>query len=187
MNYWKNWHPYILDCTTSTLAQIKSEMQGDEYVAFIVYLFENPQSPVCLPGATTLFTHDSLHIILRRGLLAQDEAFVIGFSMGSDVNCRSWHLAFFKFMAKFIYSKQYHMNDTELKVFDLGVKFARELNEKKGRKNLHKYPFKKYQNKTIKTSNYLLHQLHHWYYFDHNLLLLHHHPLTNRWYSQEEH
>ena len=151
MDYWKNWQPYILDCTTSTLANIKSEMQGDEYVAFIVYLFENPQSPLALPGATTLYSHDSLHIVLRRGLQPQDEAFVIGFSMGTDLKCKPWHLKLFKLMAKYIYPKNYKLDDTELKVFDLGVQYAQELMKKEGRKNLHRYPFKKYQNKTIKT------------------------------------
>src|SRR5690606_33690212 len=85
-----------------------------------------------------------------RGLQPQDEAFVIGFSMGTDVKCKPWHIWLFKFMAKYLYPKNYHLKDHDLKVFDLGVQFAQEL-LKKGRKNLHKYPFKKFQNKTIKT------------------------------------
>lgn len=150
MNYWKHWHPVILDCTTSTLAQIKSEMEGDEAVNFWVYLFENPQSPIALPGSTSLFTHDSLHIILRRGLLPQDEAFVIGFSMGTDTTTKPWHIKVFKFLATHLYPVNYKLSEDELKIFDLGFEYGRSLITKH-RKNLHRYPFKKYQNKTIKT------------------------------------
>ena len=145
MGYYKEWIPWVINPKTSTMAEVKAEMIGDEMVSFIVMLFENPSSPFCLPGSTTLFNHDCWHIMLRRGLLPQDEAFVIGFSMGTDEKTNFLHKFIFKFVSRFIYSKAYKFNKEQLIAFDLGFEYARSL----PKKNLHRYSFKKNQNKTV--------------------------------------
>ena len=143
---WKNWHPLIQKPGESTLAEVKSEMMGNEIVHWKVMLLENPGSPLKLPGATTLFNHDCLHILLRRGLLNQDEAFVIGFSMGSDEKCKKWHVRLFKFLSHYWYPKGYKFKKEHFVSFDLGFEYARKLKVK----NLHSYNFKRNQNKTVK-------------------------------------
>lgn len=151
-SYWKEWIPVIITPRSSTLAQVKSDMVGDEMVDFLVMLFENPSSPFCLSGATTLFNHDCLHIMLRRGLLPQDEAFVIGFSMGTDDKTKWYHVAMFKFISRFIYSKHYKLSRENLKAFDLGFEYAKSLKLK----NLHKFNFKANQHKTIDSLSFEL-------------------------------
>src|SRR5712691_6681675 len=80
-----------LSCADKTLREVSASLreiglkQGD--IPYLVRFVENPQFDLPLVdifhGATSLETHDYLHVILGRGLLPKDEAFVIGFSMGS--------------------------------------------------------------------------------------------------------
>ena len=147
MGYWKNWVPFVVNPKTSTLAEVKAEMIGEEMVSFLVMLFENPSSPFRLPGSTSLFNHDCWHIMLRRGLMPQDEAFVIGFSMGTDEKTKWHHKQIFKLAAKYLYSPAYRLNNDHLQAFELGFEYARSL----PKKNLHKYSFKRNQNKTVET------------------------------------
>ena len=147
MGYWREWVPWVVNPKTSTMAEVKAEMIGDESVTFLVMLFENPSSPFQLPGATTLFNHDCWHIILRRGLLPQDEAFVIGFSMGTDEKCKWYHKILFKFIAKYIYKEPYRFDNNHVIAYDLGFEYARTLEKK----NLHKYSFKRNQNRMVES------------------------------------
>jgi hypothetical protein len=84
----RDWDPG-LDNDGLTLCSVYDGMpkDGADAVPWYVRLLENPRSPVALPGAIDLFGHDCLHIVLGRGLLAQDEAFVIGYTMGSAPRC----------------------------------------------------------------------------------------------------
>ena len=56
-----------------------------EDVPLIIKLVENPKyfTSKLFTGAVDLFTHDCIHVLLGRGLLPKDEAFVIGYTMGS--------------------------------------------------------------------------------------------------------
>ena len=94
-------------------------------IPFLVQLLENPVSPVALPGKISLFDHDCVHVLLDRGKSAQDEAFVIGFTMGSDPKTNWLHLGIFKLFARFLYPRSYQLNQHQLKVFDLGFRYAR--------------------------------------------------------------
>jgi hypothetical protein len=77
-----------------TLGEIYDSLPGDDpgTVHHYVRLFENPDSLVAFPGAVTLERHDCIHILLGRGLLAQDEAFVIGYTMGTCRAVQSWQV-----------------------------------------------------------------------------------------------
>ena len=55
-----------------------------ENIPLIIKLVENPNynTSKLFGGAVDLFTHDCVHVLLGRGLLVKDEAFVIGYTMG---------------------------------------------------------------------------------------------------------
>ncbi len=74
---------------------------------FIVWLFENPASPLALPGSISLAQHDYVHCLLGKNLSLSSEAYVLGFTMGCDPNTREWHLWFFKMLSCYLYPKQY--------------------------------------------------------------------------------
>ena len=61
-------------------------------VPLIIKLTENPKysSSRVFTGAVDLFTHDCIHVLLGRGLLLKDEAFVIGYTMGSAKRMKRW-------------------------------------------------------------------------------------------------
>lgn len=50
-----------------------------------MWLLENPDSPLPFAGKIDLYRHDCLHLLLERGLSVEDEAFVVGFTMGNDL------------------------------------------------------------------------------------------------------
>src|SRR5262245_56769531 len=80
-----------LACGDRTLGEARRTLAeiglAQSEVPYMVRLVENPRFDLPLVdsfhGATSLDTHDCIHILLGRGLLPKDEAFVIGFSMGS--------------------------------------------------------------------------------------------------------
>ena len=90
-----------------------------------------------LPGGTLLYEHDCIHVILGRGLLGQDEAFTLGFTMGNDSKYRQIHGSIYKFITKYIYQDVYRFTENECKVFDLGVEYGKSLPIK----NIHKFDF----------------------------------------------
>lgn len=46
-------------------------------VPWIIWLLENPDSPLALAGAIPLKEHDYLHLLLNRGKSPEDEAFIM--------------------------------------------------------------------------------------------------------------
>ena len=88
MDLQDKWYPQIERCKEMTLKQSLNEMENfklrQEEVPFVIQLVENPRYDVGLfAGNVDLFTHDCIHVLLGRGLLVKDEAFVIGYTMGS--------------------------------------------------------------------------------------------------------
>ena len=92
-------------------------------VPLIIRLTENPNYRVArfLGGAVDLFTHDCIHVLLGRGLLAKDEAFVIGYTMGSSKKMKRWRRNLFMFISKHLYPEGYNFNEEERFVFYSGV------------------------------------------------------------------
>jgi len=90
-------------------------------IPFIVRLVENPAYDFpgieLFHGGTDLAAHDRLHIILGRGLLAKDEAFVIGFSMGSSNRVTTTEEHLYAFFAKHLYPQGYRFTDEDIQVF----------------------------------------------------------------------
>ncbi len=97
-------------------------LQQDD-VPLIIKLVENPKykSSELFTGAVTLFNHDCIHIALSRGILPKDEAFVIGYTMGSSKQMKRWRRNLFMFCAKYLYPKEYRFGEEERFVFNMGV------------------------------------------------------------------
>ena len=93
-------------------------------ISWLVWLIENPKSPFHLHGASTLHDHDHIHVLLRRGQTNDDEAFVIGFTMGNDDRTKSWESKLFKFISRWLYSKSERFTKKQLKIFDSGLKYG---------------------------------------------------------------
>lgn len=130
-----------------TLAQAYFNWSGDEphYIPFLVWLLENPESPVALPGKISLKNHDYIHILLGRTKSTLDEAFVVGFTMGNDMKTKWFHLLVFKFFASWLYPYPYRFSAEDLKVFDSGVTYGRSVSVKQ----LNDFDFKRVQDQTV--------------------------------------
>jgi hypothetical protein len=121
----ENWH-ISLKCGSKKLKNALKEMepfkleQGD--VPFIIRLVENPKYDVgVFTGNVDLFTHDCVHVLLGRGLLVKDEAFVIGYTMGSTKKMPRWRRNLFMFISKHLYPEGYKFKEEERFVFNAGV------------------------------------------------------------------
>jgi hypothetical protein len=119
---WTTWNTG-LDNDHETLGKIYASLPGFDQsdISPLVQLLENPQSPVAFTGSIDLFGHDCIHILLGRGLLAQDEAFVIGFTMGTSKTIGRLQRALFKFAARFLYPSIYRFSTDDCKIFELGI------------------------------------------------------------------
>lgn len=114
-----------LSTQDKTLRTAYQELQSfgmkQEDVPYIIQMVENPKFDLpgfdIFHGATDLETHDYLHIILGRGVLPKDEAFVIGFTMGSTDRVSTTEERLFSFFTKYLYPKNYRFTDTDLRVF----------------------------------------------------------------------
>jgi hypothetical protein len=94
-------------------------------ISWIVWLCENPDSPLAFHGAASLYNHDHIHLILGRCLDKKDEAFVIGFTMGNDSKTSGLEVALFKFISFFLYPEAYRFDREHLRIFDLGFQYGR--------------------------------------------------------------
>ncbi|PZD72317.1 hypothetical protein C1752_03904 [Acaryochloris thomasi RCC1774] len=96
-------------------------------VPWLVWLLENPDSPLALAGAIPLKEHDYLHILLNRGKSPDDEAFIIGFTMGNDIHLNKIHIWIFKRVVRFLYPTDYRLTLKQLESFDLGLQLGKQL------------------------------------------------------------
>jgi hypothetical protein len=94
-------------------------------IPFWVWLLENPQSPISLPGKIDLFNHDCLHVILALDKSAEEEAVVLGITFGGEPKCNWFHLLIFKFFARFIYPDVFKFNKHHLQILDQAYLYAR--------------------------------------------------------------
>jgi hypothetical protein len=109
-------------------ADLRAVGLRQEQVPFIVQLVENPRFDLpgfdLFPGATDLATHDYIHILLGRGLLPIDEAFVLGFTMGSTNRVDATEETLYTFFAQYLYPKSYRFGERELAVFRDAVRLG---------------------------------------------------------------
>ena len=127
----ENWF-VPLSTTDLTLKQAHSQL--DEFgldqddVPLIIQLVENPKFDLpgidIFHGATNLETHDYIHILLGRGVMIKDEAFVLGFTMGSSNRVTTTEERLFSFMTKYVYPKDYRFTDEDLHIFKDAVRLG---------------------------------------------------------------
>ena len=116
-------------------------------VPFIIRLFENPKYNL-LPGAVTLQNHDIIHVLLSRGLLVKDEAFVIGFTMGTARRLNVLNKAIFKFVTRYLYPAGYKFYTDEFEIFEQGIRCAKKM----GCKSFARMDLTKYLDYTIENA-----------------------------------
>jgi hypothetical protein len=94
---------------------------NQKQVPRIIQWVENPKYDLpgveFFPGATDLFTHDCIHILLGRGLTARDEAFVLGFTMGATDLMGTFRSGLFLNIVKYLYPKDYKLSKDEQLTF----------------------------------------------------------------------
>lgn len=113
---------YYRNDAEQTLASALKEIAIDspEDIPWIVRLLENPCSPLALPGKISLYDHDALHILLNRGTTLEDEAFIIGFTMGNDPDTKPWMVKLFKFVSSHWYPPKYRFSPVHWQNYDEG-------------------------------------------------------------------
>jgi hypothetical protein len=117
---------------TQTMRSAYAELSGfalkADDIPFLIRLIENPEYDLpgidIFHGATTLQTHDYIHMLLGRGLLAKDEAFVLGFTMGSTDRVSTTEERLYTFCAKYLFPKHYRFDDEDVRVFRDAVKLG---------------------------------------------------------------
>ena len=102
----------------------KETTKNKSEVPWLIWLMENPKSPLHLHGASALNDHDYVHVILDKGQANDDEAFVIGFTMGNDDRIKSWETKLYKFISRWLYPKAEQFTKNQLKIFDSGFKYG---------------------------------------------------------------
>jgi hypothetical protein len=143
---WKAWNPG-LDNGDKTLKQIYATLPGDKSddMDLMVKLIENPKSPYAITGAISLQDHDCVHILLGRGLLPQDEAFVIGYTMGSaGERISDEEVKLFKMISSKLYPDIYRFRKSDLIAYDLGFACGQ-----KAKRPVYEFDFMKHVDLTL--------------------------------------
>ena len=118
--------------TGKTLRQAYNDMQTigfrQEAIPLIIQLVENPRYALpgleLFSGATDLETHDYIHLILGRGVLPKDEAFVLGFTMGSTNRMTVLEEKLYGLFSRFLYPRDYRFTDEDFQVYKNAVRLA---------------------------------------------------------------
>lgn len=128
---WRDWHiplsqgDYTLREALDSVHQIGA---GANEVPLVVRLVENPDFRMpgitIFNGSVNLHDHDCIHAILGRGLLAKDEAFTIGFTMGSTNRVTSIESGLYSFAAKYLYPPPYKFSEDDIEVFKKAVRLG---------------------------------------------------------------
>lgn len=127
-SFWGMWYPGLEndDCSMQEILQTLPGV-AESAIPQEVHLFENPKSAIALPGAVSLEWHDAIHILLGRGLLDQDEAFVIGFTMGNASAFREEDATILRNALCHTYPEPFRVHGGKLLAFDLGVEAGRMI------------------------------------------------------------
>jgi len=129
---WKEFHNPLNrgDLTLGeALDALKAFAFPQDKIPIFVRLIENPDWDWLpfydfFPGGTTLATHDAIHMILGRGLLEHDEAFVIGFTMGASGEMSDWKSRLFSLVSGSLYPDGYRFGDSALEIFADAARLA---------------------------------------------------------------
>ena len=144
------WNPKLGGSFYNTLEEELAAMQpfklNQSEVPLIIKLTENPKYDIGIfPGSVSLYSHDCIHILLGRGVLPKDEAFVIGFTMGSTGRMNLSRESLFTFVTQYLYPEGYRFSSEDLLVFKMGIWLSSRMNCK----DLSSINFKKYKNQKL--------------------------------------
>jgi hypothetical protein len=123
----EEWHVPLFSSGKTWLKTALREMQPwklhQDEIPFIIKLIENPNYGIArwFGGAVDLTTHDCIHVLLGRGILIKDEAFVIGYTMGSSKKMSPLKEKLFLFISKYLYPEGYRFGEEEAIVFKMAV------------------------------------------------------------------
>jgi hypothetical protein len=106
------------------LASLEKLGAPAEEIPLIVRLLENPEGLGLLPGSVSLHQHDCIHLLLGRGLLPKDEAFIIGFTMGSTKRLSIWEERIFSWISHHFYPDIYRFSKEDLAIFKDAIHLA---------------------------------------------------------------
>ncbi len=130
-NFLKTWIVKLSDDEKTLREAYESLMSignSQDEVPLIVKLTENPKFHFggfgFFKGRVTLEQHDYIHILLGRGLTLIDEAFVLGFTMGSTDRVSTREQSLFGFINKVLYPRPYRFREGGMKVFRDAVALA---------------------------------------------------------------
>ena len=128
---YKDWHiPFSNDVMTLREAHASLSSLGakQESIPLMIQLVENPRFDIpgfdIFHGAVDLKTHDYIHLILGRGLLDKDEAFTIGFTMGSTDKVSTLEETLYALASKHLYPKVYQFDDEAIRIFKDAVRLG---------------------------------------------------------------
>jgi hypothetical protein len=143
---WLAWYPGI-ENDELTVDEVIRSMPAAPATAipWIVKLFENPNSRLRFRGAIDLEDHDVMHVLLGRGLQDQDEAFVLGFAMGTAKKISRLEYHVFKFLMARVYPEPYRIPSFLQPAFDIGVRCGQQT----GVKDLYKQGLKDWRGLTL--------------------------------------
>lgn len=146
-DHWLAWYPG-LEHESLTVEKIIDTMPAvaASKIPWIIKLLENPESSFRFRGAVSLKDHDVLHVLLGRGLQDQDEAFVIGFAMGTAKKASPIQRRILRFVLGRLYPEPYRIPTSLLPAFDLGFACGRET----GTKDLYKQKLDSLLGKTVR-------------------------------------
>lgn len=157
--HWKDWYiPLAVEDITirECLATQTPVAAGSHDIPLIVKLVENPKFDIpginLFNGSVSLEDHDVIHVLLGRGMLPKDEAFVIGFTMGSTNRMTSSEKKMYSLVAKYLYPGPYKFSDEDIIVF----KKAAHLGFVSDCQPLDKIDFSKYMDMTVKQARQAL-------------------------------
>lgn len=135
MKYFSNYKEWLVPvCQGDVLVEdalksLKALGAPQEDIPLIVKLLENPDYHLpgftLFHGAVDLNAHDYIHILLGRGLMPKDEAFTIGFTMGSTNQVSLIEEELFCWINQFFYPETYRFGKEEIEVFRDAVQLGR--------------------------------------------------------------
>ena len=128
---WEEWHIHFSqDQITLREARASLEALGAKQneIPLMVQLVENPRYDLpgldIFHGKVDLKRHDAIHILLGRGLLNKDEAFVIGFTMGSTHKVTTLEENLYALVSRRFYPKGFQFDAEDIRIFKDATKLG---------------------------------------------------------------
>lgn len=142
---WDQWSPglEIEDMKLGEVLQTLPAAAADD-VPEIIRKYENPESKYALPGSIELKRHDCIHILLGRGLHVQDEAFVIGFTMGAASDFTYEHQEIYERVSVEEFPPPWNFQKSQLFAYRLGIGLSEDIG--KSCRDIHLFPLENDEN-----------------------------------------